>query len=73
MMSMTKCPDCRRLSFVAAESCQNCGRAFGPAELRAQANDEEMSLGKKVNGAFAALFLSALTAAAFVMPRGAQS
>lgn len=70
-MSMTKCPDCHRLSFVKSESCPSCERAFRPGELRAQANAEEKSLGRRANGVFAALFLAALVALAFVMFRGA--
>jgi len=70
-MSMTKCPDCHRLSFADAESCPGCERAFRPGELRAQANAEERSLGRRVNGVFAALFVAALAALAFVLLRGA--
>lgn len=70
-MSMTKCPTCHRLSFVKAESCPSCERAFRPGELRAQANAEEKSLGRRVNGVFAALFVAALAALAFVLLRGA--
>ena len=70
-MSLTKCPDCRRLSFVEAESCPSCERAFRPGELRARANAEERAFGRRYNGLFAALFLLALAALAFVVLRGA--
>ena len=69
-MNLTKCPDCQRLSFVKVESCPGCNRAFRPGELQAQANREESSFGRKYNGLFAALFLIALAALAFVMLRG---
>jgi hypothetical protein len=66
-MSLTTCPDCRRLSFVRAESCPSCARA---GELRSQANAEERAFGRRSNGLFAALFLFALAALAFVVLRG---
>jgi len=70
-MGLTKCPDCRRLSFVKAESCPSCARAFRPGELGAQADAEERALGRRSNSLFAALFLFALAALAFVVLRGA--
>jgi hypothetical protein len=69
-MSLTKCPDCNRLSFVKAESCPSCERVFRPGELRARANAEERAFGRRSNGLFAALFLMALAALAFVVLRG---
>ena len=69
-MSLTKCPDCRRLSFVKAESCPNCERAFRPGELRAQADAEDSAFGRRSNGLFAALFLFAMAALAFAVLRG---
>ena len=69
-MSLTKCPDCRRLSFVEGESCPGCARAFRPGELRAQSNAEERAYGRRSNGLFAALFLFALAALSFVVLRG---
>ena len=68
-MSLTKCPDCHRLSFVA-ESCPSCERVFRPGELRTQANAEERAFGGRNNSLFAALFLIALAALTFVMLRG---
>ena len=69
-MSLTQCPDCRGLSFVGAGSCPSCERAFRPGELRAQANAEERAFGRRNNSLFAALFLFALAALAFVVLRG---
>ena len=70
-MSLTRCPDCRRLSFVEAESCPSCGRAFGPGELRGRANADGVAFGRSNDSLFAALFLLALAALAFVVLRGA--
>ena len=70
-MSLTNCPDCRRLSFVEAGSCPSCQRMFRPGELRARADAEERAFGRRNNGLFAALFLFALAALAFVVLRGA--
>ena len=70
-MSLTTCPDCRRLSFVKAESCPSCARAFRPGELRARANAEERAFGRRNNSLFAALFLMVLAALVFVVLRGA--
>ncbi len=70
-MSLTKCPDCRRLSFVGAESCPSCERAFRPGEMRAQANAEERAFGRRNNSLFAAVFLMALAVLVFVVLRGA--
>jgi hypothetical protein len=70
-MSLTKCPDCRRLSFVEAESCPSGERVFRSGEMRAQANAEERAFGRRNNSLFAALFLMALAALAFVVLRGA--
>jgi hypothetical protein len=70
-MSLTKCPDCRRLSFVKAESSLSCERMFWPGELRAQANAEERAFGRRSDGVFAALITAALAAFAFVLIGGA--
>ena len=70
-MGLTKCPDCRRLSFVEATSCPSCERAFRPGEMRAQANAEERAFGRRNNSLFAAVFLMALAVLVFVVLRGA--
>jgi hypothetical protein len=70
-MSLAKCPDCRRLGFVKAGPCPSCARAFRLGELRAQSDAEERAFGRGSNGLFAALFLFALAALAFVVLRGA--
>ena len=69
-MSLTKCPDCRRLSFVKAESCPSCERVFRPGELRTQANAEESAFGRRNNSLFAALFLVGMAVLTFVVLRG---
>jgi uncharacterized Zn finger protein (UPF0148 family) len=69
-MSLTKCPDCRRPSFVKADSCPNCERVFRPGKLRAQANAEERDFGRRTNSLFAGLFLIALAVLTFVVLRG---
>jgi len=70
-MSLTKCPDRRRLSFVGAESCQSCDPVFRQGEMRARANADERAFGRRNNSLFAALFLLAMAALAFVVLRGA--
>ena len=69
-MSLTKCPDCNRLSFVDAESCPSCERVFRLGEMRAQAHADEWAFGRRNNSLFAALFLLALAALSFVVLRG---
>ena len=69
-MSLTKCPGCRRLSFVEAESCPSCARVFRTGELRARAIAEDRTFFRRNNSLFAALFLLALAALVFVMLRG---
>lgn len=55
-MSLTKCPDCRHLTFVDALSCPGCGEAFRPGVLRAKAAAEERGFKRRCG----ALFLSVL-------------
>lgn len=69
-MSLTTCPDCRRLSFVEAESCPDCERAFLPGEMRARANAVEGAFSRRFNGLFAAMFMAALAVLTFVALRG---
>lgn len=59
-MSLTKCPDCRRLTFIDALSCPSCGEAFRPGVLGAKAAGEERGFNRRCG----ALFLSALVLAA---------
>ena len=70
-MSLTRCPDCRRLGFAGAGSCPGCARAFGPGGLRALPDADGGALGRRNNSLFAALFLLALAALTFVVLRGA--
>ncbi len=69
-MSLTKCPDCRRLSFVKAHFCPNCEPVFRPGELRAQASAEERAFGRRTDSLFAGLFLIALAVLTFVVLGG---
>ncbi len=57
-MSLTKCPDCRRLNFVAAASCPNCGGAFRSGALSAQADTEERAFQRRSGGVFLAVLLT---------------
>lgn len=70
-MSQTKCPDCHRFSFFKNESCPSCARVYQTGELRARADAEERAFGRRNDSLFAALFLIALAALAFVVMRGA--
>lgn len=69
-MSMTKCPDCRRLTFIDAPSCPGCGEAFEPGALRAKAAAEESGFNRRRGALFlSALLLSAVGALLFVVIR----
>ncbi|MET0645436.1 MAG: hypothetical protein ABW208_02380 [Pyrinomonadaceae bacterium] len=69
-MSLTTCPDCRRLSLDKDESCPSCERAFRSGEPRAQAAAEERAFGRRNNSLFAALFLITMAVLTFVVLRG---
>jgi hypothetical protein len=69
-MSLTKCPDCRRLTFVDALSCPSCGEAFRPGVLGAQAATEERGFNRRCGALFvSAVLLSAAGALLFVTLR----
>ncbi len=68
-MSLTKCPDCRHLSFVDAASCPSCLRAFRPGVLRAQAAAEERSFRIKYGTIYLAALLSVIALLLFVALR----
>lgn len=55
-MSLTQCPDCRRLTFINASSCPSCERSFETGVLQAKADAEERAFKRK----YGALFLAVL-------------
>lgn len=59
-MSLTKCPDCRKLCFTGDATCASCGQAFLPGALGAQASAEERAFRRKFGALFLAAFLAAL-------------
>jgi ribosomal protein L32 len=69
-MSLTKCPDCRRLTFIDAPSCPSCGEAFRPGTLRAKAATEERGFNRRCGALFlSALLLGTVGTLLFVIPR----
>ena len=69
-MSLTHCPDCRRLCFVDSASCPSCEVSFRPGVLRAAAAAEEKSFRMRSNIMFLVPFVGALAALAVVLMRG---
>jgi hypothetical protein len=69
-MSLTKCPACRRLTFIDASSCPSCGDAFRPGALRAKAAAEERGFNRRCGALFlSALLLTAVAASLFAIFR----
>jgi hypothetical protein len=68
-MSLTHCPDCRRLCFVDSASCPTCLRTFRPGVLRDAAAAEEKSFRRRGNLMFLVPFIGALAALAVVLMR----
>ena len=68
-MSLTHCPDCRRLCFVDSASCPNCEVSFRPGALSAAAAADEKSFRRKSNLTFLAPFVGALAVLAVVLMR----
>jgi len=56
-MSLTRCPNCHRLCFTDAASCQNCLQVFKPGALQASAIAAEKSFSAKTNILFLSLLL----------------
>jgi len=56
-MSLTRCPNCHRLCFTDAASCQNCLQVFKPGALQASAIAAEKSFSAKANMIFLGLLL----------------
>jgi hypothetical protein len=69
-VSLTHCPDCRRLCFVDSASCPSCALSFRPGALRAAAAAEEKSFRMRSNIMFLVPFVGALAALAVVLIRG---
>lgn len=67
-MSLTNCPHCRRLCFVASTYCPSCEASFRPGELRAAAA-EEKSFMRRGNIMFLVPFVSALAVSAVLLMR----
>lgn len=72
-MCLTKCPDCRRLTFVAATSCPSCEKEFQPGALRAKAEAEEKTFKRKCAAPFIIALLSLLVVLLFVVLRDYRS
>ena len=68
-MSLTHCPDCRRLCFVAAASCPNCEVPFRPGAFRAAAAAEKKTFRRRCTVLFLVPSLSTLAVLAVVMVR----
>jgi len=68
-MSLTHCPDCRRLCFINSASCPSCDASFRPGALRAAAASEEKSFMMKGIIMFLVPFLSALALSAVMLMR----
>lgn len=68
-MSLTHCPDCRRLCFADAASCPSCAVSFRPGALGDAAAAEEKSFRRRSNVMFLIPFVGALAALAVVLMR----
>jgi hypothetical protein len=68
-VSLTHCPDCRRLCFVDSASCPSCAVSFRPGALR-DAAAEEKSFRMRSNIMFLVPFVGALAALAVMLMRG---
>ena len=69
-MSLTHCPDCRRLCFVDSASCPSCAVSFRPGALRAAAAAETKSFMRTSSIMFLVPFAGAFLALAVVLMRG---
>ena len=68
-MSLTHCPDCRRLCFVTSTYCPSCEASFRPGELRDAAAAEEESFMRKGHIMFLVPIVSALAVSAVLLMR----
>ena len=68
-MSLTHCPDCRRLCFVDSASCPSCAVSFRPGALRDAAAAEEKSFRRRSNIMFLVPLVAALAVLAVVLVR----
>jgi hypothetical protein len=68
-LSLTHCPDCRRLCFVTYASCPSCDVSFKPGALRAAATAEEKSFRRNCGILFLIPFISTLAVLAVVLIR----
>jgi hypothetical protein len=68
-LSLTHCPECRRLCFINSESCASCGAPFRAGVLRGAAEAEEKSFRVRSGLMFFVPFAGALAALAFVLIR----
>lgn len=69
-MSLTHCPDCRRLCFVDSAACPSCAVSFRPGVLREAAAADEKSFRRRGNLMFLVPFVAALAVLAVVLMRG---
>lgn len=68
-MSLTHCPDCRRLCFVDSAACPSCEVKFKPGALGVTAAADEKSFKRKSNIMFLVTFAGALSILALVLMR----
>jgi hypothetical protein len=68
-VSLTHCPDCRRLCFVNSASCPSCAASFRPGVLHAVAAAEEKSFRRRSGIMFLVPFVSILALLAVVLMR----
>jgi len=68
-VSLTHCPDCRRLCFVDFASCPSCALSFRPGVLRDAAVAEEKSFRVRSNVMFLIPFVGALAVLAVMLMR----
>lgn len=68
-MSLTHCPDCRRLCFVDSASCPSCEVSFGQGALGVAAAAEEKSFMRKGSVLFLVPFLGTMLVLAVVLMR----
>jgi hypothetical protein len=70
LMSLVKCPECRRLCFSDCQQCVNCSREFNRGELSLKLASENKTFERRCYGIFFVLFLLTLIAVTFEVFQG---